>query len=79
MADCGERSIWGPVDVVSILFMRACTAVRARAFGHPSPMARLPAQRDHAHSNAVLLERELAILRSHRQGRPAERRPYCLP
>ena len=64
MSERGERSIWGLVDAVSILFMQAYTA--ARAFAHPSPMVRLLAQRDHAHSDAVLLERELVIFCSHR-------------
>lgn len=63
MAEHGERSIWGLVDAVSILFMQAYMAARVRALGHPSPMVRVLAQRDHAHSDAVLLERELAIFR----------------
>ncbi|MEM6749182.1 MAG: hypothetical protein AAF612_01810 [Planctomycetota bacterium] len=79
MARCGERSIWGLVEVVSILFGQAYLVARARAFGHPSPVVRLRAQRDHAHFDAVLLERELAIFRSHRQNRPAKRRPYYAP
>ena len=52
---------------------------RARALGNPSPMVSVLSQRNHAHSDAVLLERELAIFRSHRQGRPAKRRPYYSP
>ena len=79
MAERGERSVWGLVDAVSILFMQAYMAARVRALGHPSPMVRVLAQRDHAHSDAVLLERELAIFRSHRQSRPAKRRPYYSP
>lgn len=56
--------------------MQAYTAARIRAFSHPSPTVRLLAQKDHAYSDAVLLERELAIFRSHRQNHPPERRPY---
>jgi transposase-like protein len=79
MAERGERPNWALVDVVSILFMQAYMAARVRALGHPSPMVRVLAQRDHAHSDAVLLERELAIFRSHRQSRPAKRQPYYSP
>ncbi len=42
-------------------------------------MLRLLAQRVHAHSDAVLLERELAIYRSQRQRRQAKRRPHFAP
>lgn len=79
MSERRERSIWGLVDAVSILFMQAYTAARVRAFGHPWPVVQVLAQRDHAHSDAVLLERELAIFRSHRQSRPAEAAPVLLP
>lgn len=79
MAEHGERSVWGLVDAVSILFIQAYMVARVRALGHPSPMVRVLAQRDHAHSDAVLLERELAIFRSHRQSRPAKRRLYYSP
>ncbi|MEL6394905.1 MAG: DDE-type integrase/transposase/recombinase [Planctomycetota bacterium] len=79
MSELGDRSVLGLVDAVSILFMHAYVAARARALGHPSSIVRILAQRDHAHSDAVLLERELAIFRSHRQSRPAKRRPYYSP
>lgn len=79
MAERGERSIWSLVDAVSIFFMHAYMAAWVRALGHPCPTVRVLAQRDHAHSDAVLLERELAIFRSHRQCRPAKRRPYYSP
>ena len=42
-------------------------------------MVRVLAQWDHAQSDVVLLERELAIFGSHRQNRPAKRRPYYSP
>lgn len=74
-----ERSIWNLVESVSILFMRGYLAARARAFEHPMPMVRILDQRDHAHSDAVLLERELAIYRSLRQRIPAKQRPHCAP
>jgi len=74
-----ERSVWDLVESVSILFMRGYLAARARAFEHPMPMVRLLAQRDHAHSDAVLLERELAIYRSQRQRKPAKQRPHYAP
>ncbi len=74
-----QRSIWRLVDAISVSFMQAYMVARARAFEHPSPMLRMLAQRDHAHSDAVLLERELAIYRSQRQRRPAKRRPHFAP
>ena len=74
-----ERSIWDLVESVSILFIRGYLAARARAFEHPMPMVRLLAQRDHAHSDAVMLERELAIYRSQRQRKPAKQRPHYAP
>lgn len=74
-----ERSVWDLVESVSVLFMRGYLAARARAFEHPMPMVRLLAQRDHAHSDAVLLERELAIYRSQRQRNPAKHRPHYAP
>lgn len=52
---------------------------RTHVFENPSPMLWLLAQRDHAHTDAVLLERELAIHRSQRQRRPAKRRPHFAP
>lgn len=79
MAERGGRSIWGLVDALPILFMLAYMAARVRTLGHPSPMVRVLAQRDHAYCDAVLLERELAIFRSHRQNRPAKRRSYYSP
>lgn len=74
-----EGSVWALVDAVSVLFMHAYTEARARAFAHASPMVRLLAARDHAHAEAVLLERELAIFRSQRRGRPAKTRPHYTP
>ena len=64
MPERREGSIWGLMDAVSIRFTRVHTAPQVRAFGRPSPMARVLAQRDHARSDSVLIERELAILRS---------------
>ena len=59
-----DWSLWDLVESVSILFMRGYLAARARTFEHLMPMVRILAQRDHAHSDAVLLEHELAIYRS---------------
>lgn len=73
------RSTWSLIDAVSVFFMQAYMVARARAFEHPSPMLRLLAQRDHAHTDAVLLERELAIYRSQRQRWPTKRRPHFAP
>ena len=56
-----ERPIRDLAESVSILFIRGHLAARARAFEHPMQMVRILAQRDHVHSNTVLLERELAI------------------
>jgi len=79
MSEQNERSIWELVDAVAVLFTHASVAARARAFGHPLGMVRVLAQRDHAYSDSVLLERELAIFRSQRQGRRAKQRPYYAP
>jgi len=79
MRDRDVGSIRPAVDAVSTLFMRGYLAARARAFGHPSPMVRVLAQRDHAYSDAVLLERELAIFRSQRQGRSPKTRAHYAP
>ena len=73
------RSVWSLIDAVSVLFSQAYMTARARAFGHPSPVVRLLAQRDHAYSDGVLLERELAIFRSQRHRYPAKRRPHFAP
>ena len=74
-----ERSTWDLVESVSTLFMRGYLAARARAFEHPMPMVRLLAQPDHAHSDATLLEPELAIYRSQRQRKPTKQRPHYAP
>lgn len=79
MPESGKRTTWDLVNAVSIVFTPAYLAARVRAFSHASPVVRLLAQRDHAHSDAVLLERELAIFRSHRQNHPPKRRPYYSP
>ncbi|MFK7885167.1 MAG: transposase, partial [Phycisphaerales bacterium] len=42
-------------------------------------MVRILAQRDHAYSDVVLLERELAIFRSQRQGRASKTRAHYAP
>jgi len=75
----GERSVWDLVESVSVLFMRGYLAARARAYEHPMPMVRLLAQRDHAHTESVLLERELAIYRSQRHCKSPKHRPHYSP
>lgn len=75
----GERSIWDLVESVSVLFMRSYLAARSRAFEHPMPVVRLLAQRDHAHTESVLLERELAIYRSQRHCKSPKLRPHYSP
>ncbi|MEM9082673.1 MAG: DDE-type integrase/transposase/recombinase [Planctomycetota bacterium] len=79
MLDRDVGSFWPAVDAVSTLFMRGYLTARARAFSHPSPMVRILAQRDHAYSDAVLLQRELAIFRSQRQGRSPKTRAHYAP
>ena len=74
-----ERSVWDLVESVTILFMRGYLAARSRAFEHPMPMVRLLAQRDHAHTESVLLERELAIYRSQRHCKSPKLRPHYSP
>lgn len=79
MQASSPRSIWNLIDAVSVLLARAYMTARARTLGHPSPVVRLLAQRDHAYTDSVLLERELAIFRSQRHRYPAKRRPHFLP
>lgn len=74
-----EWSVRDLVESIAIIFMRGYLAARARAFEHPMPVVRLLAQRDHAHSDAVLLEHELAIYRSQRQRKQAKQRPHYAP
>jgi len=75
----GERSVWDLVESVSVLFMRGYLTARARAYEHPMPMVRLLVQRDHAHTESVLLERELAIYRFQRHCKSPKLRPYYSP
>tara|TARA_R110000744_G_scaffold112179_2_gene210416 strand:+ start:10999 stop:11862 length:864 start_codon:yes stop_codon:yes gene_type:complete len=75
----GERSVWDLVDSVSTLFMRGYLTARSRAYEHPMPMVGLLAQRDHAHTESVLLERELAIYRSQRHCKSPKLRPHYSP
>ncbi|MEQ8850448.1 MAG: DDE-type integrase/transposase/recombinase [Phycisphaerales bacterium] len=74
-----HRTVWGLVDSVSILFIQGYTAARARAYAHAMPMVRLLAERDHAHGEAVLLERELEIFRSQRRRKPPKQRSHYSP
>ncbi|MEQ9455501.1 MAG: helix-turn-helix domain-containing protein, partial [Phycisphaeraceae bacterium] len=79
MSHAYQRSVWVLIDAVSVLFAQAYMGSRARALGIPSSMIRVQAQRDHAYSDSVLLERELAIFRGHRQNRPAKQRLHYTP
>ena len=73
------HSVWLLVDAVAVLFARSYMLARTRAISHVSPMARMLGLRDHAHSEAALLERELAVFRSHRRHPPPGRRPHYAP
>lgn len=66
---------WRLANGVLTALAQAYGTARSRALGHPAPMTRVLAQRDHYHAEAVLLERELAILRAHRSAVPPKRRP----
>ncbi|MEQ9455519.1 MAG: DDE-type integrase/transposase/recombinase [Phycisphaeraceae bacterium] len=79
MSQPHERSIWVLIDAISVLFAQAYMASRARALGIPSSMTRVQARRDHAYSDSVLRERELAIFRGHRQNRPVKQRLHYTP
>ncbi|MEM1027022.1 MAG: DDE-type integrase/transposase/recombinase [Planctomycetota bacterium] len=79
MSEPPRRSMWALIDVVSSLMMRSYMVARVRAFAQGSPVLRLLAERDHAHSEAVLLERELAIFQSQRRRYPAKHRPHFAP
>lgn len=71
--------MWGLVEGISTMFMHAYMRARTRAVVHPSPMVRMLAQRDHAFSDSVLLEREMAIFRLHRQRCPSKERAHYSP
>ncbi len=71
--------MWGLVEAISTMFMHAYMRARTRAIVHPSPMVRMLGQRDQAFNDSVLLERELAIFRAHRQRCPAKERAHYSP
>ena len=71
--------MWLLVDAVAVLFARSHMLARTRAISHVSPMVRMLGMRDHTHSEAALLERELAVFRSHRRHPPPGRRPHYAP
>jgi len=82
MSEHSERSlegVWGLVEAISTMFMHAYMRARTRAIVHPSPMVRLLGQRDQAFNDSVLLEREMAIFRLHRQRCPAKERVHYSP
>jgi len=62
-----------------MLFSRAYIIARVRTLASGSPVLRLMAQRDHAYSDAVLLEREVAIYRSQRYRYTTKQRPHFEP
>ena len=79
MAELNPHLVWHLVDSVAVLFARSYMLARTRAVSHVSPMVRMLGLRDHAHSEAALLERELAIFRSHRRHPPPGHRPHYSP
>ncbi len=79
MAELNPHLVWHLVDSVAVLFARSYMLARTRAVSHVSPMVRMLGLRDHAHSEAALLERELEIFRSHRRHSPPGRRPHYSP
>lgn len=52
---------------------------RTRALSHPAPMTRLLGQRDHLHTEAALLERELAVFRAQRLAKAPRHRSHFAP
>ena len=79
MAELNPHLVWHLVDSVAVLFARSYMLARTRAISHVSPMVRMLGLRDHAHSEAAPLERELEIFRSHRRHPPPGRRPHYAP
>ena len=74
-----KRSMWALADRLASLLMCAATTARARMLAHSSPLVRVMCQRDHALSDAALLEQELAVFRSQRHRKPAKQRPHYAP
>jgi len=69
--------MWRLIEAVGVAMMQGCGLGRTRALGHPAPMTRMLAQRDHLFTEATLLERELAVFRAQRRAKPPSWRPQC--
>ncbi|MEM1186777.1 MAG: DDE-type integrase/transposase/recombinase, partial [Planctomycetota bacterium] len=74
-----KRSMWALADRLASLLMFAATTARARMLAHSSPLVRVMGQRDHAFSDAALLERELGVFPSQRHRKPANQRTHYAP
>jgi transposase InsO family protein/transposase-like protein len=72
-------TVWRTANSIDHLFMAAYMVARARTLEHASRTVRLLGQRDHLFTETALLEREVAILRSHRCRRPPKQRPHYTP
>jgi len=79
MAQPTSRSLWHLIESVAVAMAQGYGLARVRAFSHPSAMIRMLAQRDHLHSEASLLEREVAIFRAQRLAKVPRRRAQFAP
>ena len=67
------------LDETTIHFARCYELARQRAAGNASSVKRMMAQRDDALLDAMLLKREIAVLRRNRARLPHEKRPHYSP
>jgi len=79
MAQPVSRSLWHLIESVVVAMAQGYGLARVRALSHPSAMIRMLAQRDHLHSEASLLEREVAIFRAQRLAKVPRRRAQFAP
>ncbi|MEN1705225.1 MAG: DDE-type integrase/transposase/recombinase [Planctomycetota bacterium] len=74
-----SRSLWHLIECIAVALAQGYGLARARALAHSAPMTRLLGQRDHLHTEAAMLERELAIFRAQRLEKAPRQRPHFAP
>jgi hypothetical protein len=67
------------IDHVAVTLGQALMLARSRIASLPSPILQMMAERDHAHSNAELLQRELEVFRAQRENMQPHKRPEYPP
>ena len=67
------------IDHVAVTLGQALMLARSRIASLPSPVLQMMAERDHAHSDAELLRRELEVFRAQRENMQPHKRPEYPP